>query len=135
MHENAKTSHTIFLIEEDNHARPILTKNLRDLGYRVLVSTNLDDAVEWMDSSEYIHADLLLINLIDKVPEEVLSIGRRLRERCKYDGNTPIVVMPEKVPVNVEGTNERVNDLDWICYYEDADQLQRLLARLLDKRS
>lgn len=30
-----------------------------------------------------------------------------------------------------EGTDENVSANDWICYYEDSDQLQRLLLRLL----
>ena len=59
--------------------------------------------------------------------------GRRLREHSKYDGKTPLVVMPEKVPQDLQGTDETVNDLEWICYYEDVDQLKRLLARLLHK--
>ena len=67
-----------------------------------------------------------------QLPEESLSIARRLREHCKYDGKTPLVIMPEKVPQNLEGTDERINDLEWICYYEDVDQLKRLLARLLN---
>jgi hypothetical protein len=41
-----------------------------------------------------------------------LSIARRLREHCKYDGHTPLVIMPEEIPANLEGTDEKVNDLD-----------------------
>jgi len=39
--------------------------------------------------------------------------------------------MPEKVAKEVEGTDKNVSANDWICYYEDSDQLQRLLVRLL----
>jgi len=39
--------------------------------------------------------------------------------------------MPEKVSEDLEGTDENMVGSDWICYYEDADQLQRLLVRLL----
>ena len=98
-----------------------------------LVSTALADAFEWMNGNVYIHADLLLINLVGKPPEEVLGLGRGLCKHSKYDGHTPIVVMPETVPQNLEGTDRRVNELEWICYYEDAAQVQRLLARLLNK--
>lgn len=122
---------TIFVIEEDNHARHPLTKNLRQFGYRLLVAADVEDALEWVNSSAYIHADLLLIDLIGKLPEEALSVGQRLRAEAKYDAQTPLVVMPEKVAKEVEGTDKNVSANDWICYYQDADQLQRLLARLL----
>jgi len=39
--------------------------------------------------------------------------------------------MLEKVSEHLEGTDEKVNNLEWICYYEDVDQLRQLLARLL----
>src|SRR5687768_4064114 len=133
MHEATKSSPTIFLVEEDNLARRSLTKSLREVGYSVLVSADLEDAFEWTSANGYIHADLVLVDLLGKLPEEALTIGRRLRERCKYDGHTPLIILPEKVPQDRQGTDEKVNDLDWICYYEDIEQLTRLLARLLNK--
>lgn len=134
MRETTNTSPTIFLVEEDNHARASLSKSLRGLGYRLLVAADVQDAFEWMSGTTYIHADLLLINLLGKPPEEALTIARRLREHSKYDGHTPIVVMPEHVPENLQGTDEQVNELDWVCYYEDVNQLTRLLARLFNSR-
>lgn len=131
MHENANPRHTIFIVEEDDNARRSLTKDLRQLGYRLLVAADLEDAFEWVSDGQYIHADLLLMDLAGKPPEESLSIARRLREHCKYDGHTPLVIMPEKVPAHLEGTNANVNKLEWICYYENVDQLKQLLARLL----
>lgn len=135
MHETTNSIPTIFFVEEDNNARRSLTKSLRELGYRVLVSADLEDALEWASGTSYIHADLVLINLLGKLPEEALTIGRRLREHSKYDGHTPLVVMPEKVPQDLQGTDERVSDLEWICYYEDIEQLKRLLTRLLNKNT
>lgn len=122
---------TILVVEEDNDARQALTKNLRQFGYRLLVAVHVEDALEWVTGSAYIHADLLLIDLIGKSPEEALSVGRRLRAEAQYDGETPVVVMPERVAEEVEGTDKNVSANDWICYYQDADQLQRLLVRLL----
>lgn len=135
MHETTNSIPTIFFVEEDNNARRSLTKSLRELGYRVLVSADLEDALEWTSGTSYIHADLVLINLLGKLPEEALTIGRRLREHSKYDGHTPLVVMPEKVPHDLLGTDEKVNDLEWICYYEDIEQLKRLLTRLINKNT
>ena len=135
MHETTNSSPTIFFLEEDNNARRSLTKSLRELGYRVLVSADLEDAIEWTSGTGHIHADLVLVNLLGKLPEEALTIGCRLREHSKYDGHTPLVVMPEKVPQDLLGTDEKVNDLEWICYYEDIEQLKRLLTRLLNKNT
>ena len=133
MPETTNSSPTIFFLEEDNNARRSMTKSLRELGYRLLVSADLEDAFEWTSGTDYIHADLVLVNLLGKLPEEALTIGRRLREHSKYDGHTPLVILPEKVPQDLQGTDERVNDLEWICYFEDLDQVKRLLARLLNK--
>ena len=124
---------TIFVIEEDNSARRPLTKNLRQFGFRLLVAASVEDAIEWVSGSAYIHADLLLIDLIGKSPEEALRVGQRLRLQAGYGAETPLVVMPEKVDEDVEGTNQNVSANDWICYYEDADQLQRLLFSLLSE--
>lgn len=122
---------TIFLVEEDNDARRSLTRHLRGLGYRLFVSANVEDAFEWTSGSIDIRADLVLLNLSGKLPDEALTIGRRLRENIKEFGHTPVVVMPEYVPENLQGTDERVNDLEWVCYYEDIDQLTLLLSRVL----
>ena len=130
MQESIKSRPTIFLVEEDNNVRPYLTKHLRQSGYHVLVSAAMEDAIEWLSSDGHIHADLVLVNLLGKKPGEALEIGRSLRAYGNYHGNTPLIVMPEVVPRDLEGVDEKVTEWDWICYYE-GDQLQRLVARLL----
>ena len=130
----SKAHFVILLVEEDDDARPSLTSNLRRNGYRLLVAADLEDAREWVGTEGRIHADLVLINLVRKTPEEALRLGRELREHARYDGDTPLVVMPEKVPAELEGRDVNVDGNDWVCYFdEDSDQLQRLLARLLNK--
>ena len=131
-----KARPTIFLIEEDDDARPSLTANLRKQGYRVLVAAGLEDAHEWVGGESPVNADLVLINLVRRTPEESVRLGRELRDHAKYDGHTPLVVMPEQVPGELAGTDVNVSGNDWICYYDDdSDQLQTLLARLLSKPS
>jgi CheY-like chemotaxis protein len=132
---NGELRPTIFVVEEDDNARLSLTKNLRQFGYRLLVAADLADALEWVSGSTYIHADLLLLDLIGILPEDALIDGRRLRTQAQYHEQTPLVVMPEKVAKDVEGTDEKVGANDWICHYEDSDQLQRLLQRLLPNGS
>ena len=122
---------TIFLIEEDDETRRPLVQNLRREGYRVIVSIDEEDALERV-SGGHDHADLVLVNLIGKSVDEVLSIGRKVRKHAKYDGHTPLVVMPDKYDKNVEGTEANIDGNDWVFYLgEEPDQLHSFLGRLL----
>ena len=127
---------TIFLVEEDDDVRPILTRKLRKSGYRLLVAASLEDAREWVEGEGYIHADLVLINLVGKNLEEALRLGRELCDHAKYDGRTPLVMVPERVPEELVGQNVDVGGHDWVCYDDgESDQLGRLLAHLLHEAS
>jgi DNA-binding response OmpR family regulator len=123
---------TIFLVEEDDDTRPILKHNLKTYGYRVSLALDEEDALERVGGG-LAHADLLLVNLVGKTPDEVLQIGRRIREHAKYDGHTPLVVIAEKYSVDVEGTDVNVNGNDWVTYLEEPGQLRNLLHRLTSK--
>jgi CheY-like chemotaxis protein len=96
----------------------------------VIVSVDEEDALERVGGG-HVQADLLLMNLVGRSPEDVLNIGRRIRHHAKYDGHTPLVVMAEKYGEDLEGTDLNVSGNDWITYPEDARQLENLLARLL----
>ena len=120
---------TIFLVEEDDDTRPVLKHNLKTYGYHVLLALDEEDALERIAGVS--HADLLLVNLVGKTPEEVLQVGRRLREHAKYDGHTPLVVMAEKYGVELEGTDVNVGGNDWVTYLEEPGQLKNLLHRLI----
>lgn len=123
---------TIFLVEEDDDTRPILKHNLQTDGYRVLLALDEEDALDRVNDNGA-HADLVLINLVDKSTEEVLAAGRRIRSQAKYNGHTPLVVMAEKYGPELEGTDANAGTNDWIIYLEDHEQLKNLLARLLEK--
>lgn len=125
---------TIFLVEEDDEIRPLLRENLKTYGYKVIVAVDEEDALERVGGGR-VQADLVLMNLVGKSPQDVLQIGRRLREHAKYDGHTPLVVIAEKYGADLEGTDVNVSGHDWITYPEDAGQLKNLLARLLNKPS
>ena len=119
---------TIFLIEEDEETRGPLVSNLRGYGYRVIVAVDEEDALERVGVVE---ADLVLVNLVGKTAEEVLGVGRRVCERARYDGHTPLVVMPEKYPKELEDTEANVGGSDWVFYLgEEPGRLRGLLARL-----
>lgn len=126
-----ETQLTILLIEEDDETRSLLKQNLQTYGYRVIVALSEEDALERVSGGQ-VTADLILMNLVGKSPEEALDAGRRIREHARYDGQTPLVVMPEKFPQDYEGRDENVDGNDWVCYYEDSEQLQRLISRLVN---
>jgi CheY-like chemotaxis protein len=122
---------TILPIEEDDETRPLLAQNLRGYGYRVVVALDEEDALERVGGGG-VPADLVLVNLVGKAAGEVLAVGRRVREHAKYDGHTPLVVMPEKYDKGVEGTEVNVEGNDWVFYLgEEPGQLRNLIARLL----
>ncbi|HEX8161677.1 MAG TPA: hypothetical protein VF538_07385 [Pyrinomonadaceae bacterium] len=129
MTSNGEGARTIFLIEEDDETRRLLVRNLHDYGYRVVVALDEEDAVGRIDGG--VSADLILVNLVGKPVEYALSVGRKVREHARYDGHTPLVVMPEVYGKEVEGKNVNVEGNDWIFYFgEETDQLKNLLQRL-----
>ena len=128
MYESQKRDRTIFLIEEDDETRGPLVSNLRAYGYRVIVSLDKEDALEKVGD---VDADLLLVNLVGKTADEVLKVGRLVRQHSKYNGRTSLVVMPEKYDKALEDTEVNVGGSDWVFYLgEEPDRLRDLLARL-----
>jgi DNA-binding response OmpR family regulator len=126
---------TIFLVEEDDDTRPLLKGNLQHDGYHVIVALNEEDALERIGGGR-VQADLILVNLVGESTDEVLRVGRRIREHAEYDGQTPLVVMPEKYGKDVEGTEVNVDGNDWVFYLgEEPDQLRNLLGRLTSSLS
>jgi len=121
---------TIFLIENDEETRRPLVSNLRGYGYRVVVAFDEEDALERVGGGG-VEADLLLVNLVGKTAEEVLAVGRRVRQHTKYNGRTSLVVMPEKYAKELEDTEVNVGGSEWVFYLgEEPDRLRDLLARL-----
>src|SRR4051812_30532492 len=107
MSSNANHQPTVFLIEEDDETRPLLKRNLQRDGFRVIVALDEEDALERVEGG-HTRADLVLVNLVDKHLEEVLEIGRRIRNHAKNDGHTPLIVMAEKYGEDLEGTDVNV---------------------------
>jgi DNA-binding response OmpR family regulator len=121
----------IFLIEEDDETRAVLKQSLSRSGYRVSLAIDEEDALDRVSSGP-IGADLILINVVGKPVEDILQMGRRIREQAKLDGKTPLIVMAEKYSEELEGTDENVGGNDWIFYMgEDPEQLHNLLRRLI----
>ena len=120
----------VLLVEEDDDTRDILKKNLRRYGYHVSLALDEEDALDKVGGG-HVRAELVLINLVGRPPDEVLDIGRRIREHARCDGHTPLVVIAEKYGPDLEGTDVNVAGNDWITYLEDPNQLKNLLAQLV----
>jgi DNA-binding response OmpR family regulator len=128
MNEGQSKQPTIFLLEEDDDTRRPLVSNLRSYGYRVMVAVDEEDALERVGGFD---ADLILVNLVGKTADEVLKVGRRVREHAENDGRTSLVVMPEKYDKECEDTEVNVRGSEWVFYLgEEPDRLRDLLARL-----
>jgi CheY-like chemotaxis protein len=128
MNDGQDKQRTIFLIEEDDETRRPLVRDLRGYGYRVVVAVDEEDALERVGGVE---ADLVLVNLVGKTADEVLKVGRRVRQYSKYNGRTSLVVMPEKYDKALEDMEVNVGGSEWVFYLgEEPDRLRDLLARL-----
>jgi PleD family two-component response regulator len=121
---------TIFLIEEDDDTRVVLKQSLTKHGYLLFVALDEEDALDRV-SHGLMGVDLVLINVVGKSIEDTLQMGRHIRDKAKFDGNTPLIVMAEKYGKDLEGTDKNVGGNDWIFYLgEEPEQLQNLLRRL-----
>lgn len=120
----------IFLIEEDDDTRPVLRQSLRQQGYKVRLAVDEEDALDRVAGGGTA-ADLVLVNLVGRTPEEALEVGRRVRTQARYDGQTPLVVMAERYGEDLAGRDVHMGGNDWDCYAADAEQLRALLRRLL----
>lgn len=130
-----ETRQAILFIGEDGDTNQPLKDSLRRQGYRVLLACCPEDVADWL-AGGYVHADLVLLDLVGKTTEESLGVGRRIRRDAKYDGRTPLVVMAEKYGKDVEGTEANVGGADWVFYLgEEPDQLNNLLRRLIPSGS
>ena len=97
----------------------------------MLLAVDVEDAYEWM-SGGYVHADMVLIDLMGKTISDALSVRREIRQHAKYNGHTPLVVIAEKYEKEQEGTEDNVDGNDWVFYRgEEPNQLQTLLNRLV----
>lgn len=123
---------TIFLIEEDDDTRPILRMNLKNNSYKVSLAIDEEDALERVSNGCF-NADLVLMDLLDKSVEEILDIGRNVRQKGKL--NIPIVVIAAKYEEDLEGKDVQLTENDYITYLEDGEQLFKLLSRLLPKET
>ncbi|MCU1289524.1 MAG: hypothetical protein JWN60_1753 [Acidobacteria bacterium] len=121
------TKPTVFLIEENDDTRPALRQNLKDYNYNVTIAIDEEDALNRVADGT-LKADVVLINLNDKPPEEILEIGRNIRQSGGL--KAPIVVIAQEYGEDLEGKDISAGENDYISYLGDGEQLFNLLSRL-----
>jgi CheY-like chemotaxis protein len=123
------TPPTILVVEEDDEVRPVLSQNLRNQGYHVVVAINEADAIERTKGGSFC-PDVILLNQVGRSIQEYAVMGQRICQSAGIDGNTPIIVMAEQYGAEMEGKDVQIDETEYITYLEDGQQLMNLLHRL-----
>ncbi len=129
MSEKQNTVPTILVVEPDNDVRPLLKNNLHRQGYRAIVTLDEEDAIaRTRDGHEC--PDLILLSQYLLPLDEVINMGRRIRQNAGFPSGTPLVVMADQYGPDMEGKDVRVSDTEYVTYLEDGEQLMNLLYRI-----
>jgi CheY-like chemotaxis protein len=123
------TPPTILLVEEDDEVRPLLSQNLRNQGYHVVVALNEADAIERTKGGSFC-PDLILLNQVGRSIQEYAVMGQRICKSAGIGSHTPIIVMAEQYGTDMEGKDVQVDETEYVTYLEDGQQLINLLHRL-----
>ena len=129
MSEKLNIAPIILVVEPDDDVRPLLRNNLHRQGYRVIMTLDAEDAIARArgDSDQ---PDLILINQYQLPLDEVIDMGRRIRQHAGLPSITPIVIMAERYGEDMEGKDVKVGESDYVTYLEDGEQLMNLLQHL-----
>ncbi len=123
------TPPTILLVEEDDEVRPLLSQNLRNQGYHVIVALDEADAIERTKGGS-LCPDLILLNQVGRSIQEYAVMGQRICKSAGIGSHTPIIVMAEQYGTDMEGKDVQVDETEYVTYLEDGQQLINLLHRL-----
>lgn len=118
----------IFLSENDDYTRPPLRTLLKNRGCQIALAIDREDAIERVSRGAFA-TDLLIVNLLDTAPEERLMFAAGLRS--DFSSKAPVVAIASKFNDELQGTNKKIKDDEYIVNFENGDQLFNLLALLL----
>lgn len=128
-HDAPHTPVTILLVEDEQELSVEIKQLLETIGYQVVVASNEKKSLALLAGSKF-KVGLILINQ-RMLSDEVLAIGRRIREDEHVVASAPVVVLPFEFDRAMEGTDEKVGNGDYKSYIGDWKQLGDLLASLL----
>lgn len=127
--KETRTRATILLVEDDQEVRGYMKRFLEDLGYDVAVATDEGDSLRVISGD---HAVKLILLNQRMLSDDALSAGRRIRDHVNVANSTPVIVLPFEFRKELEGTDENVGGRDYKSYMTSEQQLEDLLAGLLD---
>ncbi|MGV2828636.1 hypothetical protein [Myxosarcina sp. GI1(2024)] len=120
---------TILLLEEDDETRPILVKNLRNEGYKVIVVVDRENAIDWMSSAN-LRPEIFIINQVNISLSQCLKNVQHIYQKSKFSQPPPVIILADKYPSELEGTVTKISRDRYVLYLEDAEQLFDFLHRL-----
>ncbi len=129
MNQTKDTPPTILMLELDDDTRPILKQNLRNWGYCVVVALEEEDAIALARGGRD-RPNLILLNQVQLSIEDFNNMGRRIRQGAGLPISTPVVVMAERYGEDMEGTDVKVGENEYVTYLQDGEQLMNLLHHL-----
>ncbi|WP_156113925.1 hypothetical protein [Myxosarcina sp. GI1] len=133
MRDRQKQVPTVLLLEEDDETRRPLVTNLRSKGYRVLVAVDMENALVWIENLAE-KPDVFLINQVNTSLEEYLKTIRSLYQQTTLSTDTPTVILAERYPDYLEGSEKIIDGNIFIVFLENVEQLFNLLYCLCFKQ-
>ena len=125
-----KSRKVILMVEDDQEIRELMKRFLENLGYQVALAINEQDS---LSLSEEPPASIQLILMNQRmVSDDALAAGRRIREHVNVSNSAPVIVLPFEFRKEMEGTDEHMGGRDYKSYMTSEQQLQDLLAGLLN---
>jgi CheY-like chemotaxis protein len=121
---------TILMVEDDLETREYMKRFLEDLGYEVALAINEQDALGLINEPPS-SAQLILMNQ-RMVSDDALPAGQRIRKHINVSSPAPVIVLPFEFRKEMEGTDENVGGRDYKSYMTSEQQLEDLLAGLLN---
>jgi CheY-like chemotaxis protein len=125
-----KPRKSILLVEDDQEIREYMKRFLEDLGYEVALAINEQDSLGLINDPPA-SVQLILMNQ-RMVSDDALAAGRRIRKHVNVSSSAPVIVLPFEFRKEMEGTDENMGGRDYKSYMTSEQQLEDLLAGLLN---
>jgi len=125
-----KPRKTILLVEDDQEIREYMNQFLEDLGYEVALAINEQHSLALINDPPA-SVQLILMNQ-RMLSDDALAAGRRIRKQVNVSSSAPVIVLPFEFRREMEGTDENMGGRDYKSYMTSEEQLEDLLAGLLN---
>jgi DNA-binding response OmpR family regulator len=125
-----KPRKTILMVEDDQEIREYMKRFLEDLGYDVALAINEKDSLS-LTNDPPASVQLILMNQ-RMISDDALAAGRRIRKHVNVSSSAPVIVLPFEFCNEMEGKDENMGGRDYKSYMTSEQQLEDLLAGLLN---